>query len=63
MFLAAGTYYVQVEERGNNATVSSYRLQVAFQADGGMETEPNETTAQASANLVSMNETYVFGDT
>jgi cysteine-rich repeat protein len=62
MFLAAGTYYVQVEERGNNATVASYRLQVAFQTDGGTETEPNETTLQASANLVSVNETFVFGD-
>ncbi len=62
LFLAAGTYYVQVEERGNNATVAAYLLQVAFQSTGGTETEPNETTAAASANLANQNETFVFGD-
>jgi cysteine-rich repeat protein len=61
-FLAAGTYYVQVEERGNNSTVAAYLLQVAFQTDDGMETEPNETTAQASTNLMNKNETFSLGD-
>jgi hypothetical protein len=61
-FLTAGTYYVQVEERGNNATITAYQLQVAFQSDGGMETEPNETSAQASVNLLSSNEKFVLGD-
>jgi cysteine-rich repeat protein len=62
VFLAAGIYQVQVEERGNNATVGAYLLQVAFQGDTGTETEPNGTTATASANLASTNETFVFGD-
>ncbi|MDQ3366848.1 MAG: DUF4215 domain-containing protein [Myxococcota bacterium] len=62
IFLAAGTYYVQVEERGNNATVGAYLLQVAFQGNGGTETEPNETTATASTNLANANETFVFGN-
>jgi cysteine-rich repeat protein len=60
IFLDAGIYQVQVEERGSNATVGAYLLQIAFQGDTGTETEPNGTTATASANLA--NETYVFGD-
>ena len=59
-FLAAGTYHVQVQERGDNQAIASYQLQVAFQASGGTETEPNETIATASTNLD--NQTYVFGD-
>ncbi|MDQ3340359.1 MAG: DUF4215 domain-containing protein [Myxococcota bacterium] len=60
IFLGAGTYQVQVEERGNNLAVASYLLQVSFQANGGNESEPNETIAAADANLA--NETYVFGN-
>jgi cysteine-rich repeat protein len=61
MHLAAGTYYVQVEERGNDATVAAYFLQLSYQADVGTETEPNETYMQASVNLVSANDVFVFG--
>jgi hypothetical protein len=62
IFLDAGIYQVQVEERGSNATVGAYLLQVAFQGNAGTETEPNATTATASANLASTNESFVFGD-
>ncbi len=62
IFLAAGTYYVQVEERGNNAVVSQYFLEAAFQDDRGTETEPNETFMAASVNLLGENESFVFGD-
>jgi cysteine-rich repeat protein len=61
-FLAAGTYYVQVEERGSNVAVAAYLLQAAFQSDSGNETEPNETTAQASTGLAMKNDTFIFGD-
>ena len=32
--IAAGTYYVQVEEAGNNATIAAYRRALALGADG-----------------------------
>jgi cysteine-rich repeat protein len=60
IFLAAGTYQVQVEERGNNATVAAYLLQVALPNDAGMETEPNDATT--TANVLAVSDTYVFGD-
>ncbi|NVB85388.1 MAG: DUF4215 domain-containing protein, partial [Kofleriaceae bacterium] len=62
MPLAAGTYFIQVEEQGNNATIASYMLEVAFQDDVGTETEPNETVATASVNLFGENDSFVFGD-
>jgi cysteine-rich repeat protein len=61
IFLGVGTYHVQVEERGNNAT-ATYMLQVAFQTTAGTETEPNATTATASTNLANKTDTFVFGD-
>jgi cysteine-rich repeat protein len=45
--LPPGTYYVQVEETGNNAVLAGYRLQVKVQADGGAESEPNTTYLQS----------------
>ncbi|HEY5920348.1 MAG TPA: DUF4215 domain-containing protein, partial [Kofleriaceae bacterium] len=59
--LAAGTYYVQVEEAGNDDPVPSYFLEVSYQADVANETEPNETYMQASVNLVSANDVFVSG--
>ena len=50
-FLAAGTYYVQVEESGTNGNVPFYYLQVQTESDTGTETEPNDTLATANANL------------
>src|SRR5262249_37509893 len=47
--LAAGTYFVSVEEQGNNATIAAYVLQVKVEADGGAEAEPNDTRATATA--------------
>jgi hypothetical protein len=56
--LAAGTYYVQVEENGNNATIAGYVLEAKFYANGGSEAEPNETQVQSNAFSA---ETYMFG--
>jgi cysteine-rich repeat protein len=47
VFLTAGTYYVQVEETGNNALLAGYRLQVKVQASVGSESEPNSTLLQS----------------
>ncbi len=57
--LAAGTYYAEVSETGNNTTISQYVLEAQFYADGGSETEPNETIDAAN---VQAEETFVFGD-
>ncbi|MDQ3339122.1 MAG: DUF4215 domain-containing protein [Myxococcota bacterium] len=59
---AAGTYFVQVEERGNNATVAAYYLDVEYQDDNGSETEPNETYMTATPQLLSDNEVFALGD-
>lgn len=61
--LAAGTYYAQVEENGNNAVLPAYLLEVARQSDFGLETEPNEDGATANVNLQAAgSNVYVFGD-
>ena len=68
--LAAGSYYVQAEERGNNAIIAKYFLEVAFQTDRLVESEPagmmgvNDTFGTASVNLLAppTNNVYVFGD-
>jgi cysteine-rich repeat protein len=59
---AAGTYFVQVEERGNNAIVPAYYLDVSYQDDNGAETEPNETYMTAAPQLLSDNEVFAIGD-
>jgi cysteine-rich repeat protein len=46
--LAAGTYYVEVEETGNNGLVPDYRLEVKVQATQGSEAEVNDTAPQAN---------------
>ncbi|NUP05869.1 MAG: DUF4215 domain-containing protein [Polyangiaceae bacterium] len=60
-FLPAGTYYIRVIEYNNDATIAAYRLAVKFQGDTGSETEPNDTLAQASANLGGGTDVFVFG--
>lgn len=69
MPLAAGTYYIQVEESGLNAVITKkYFLEVDFQTDKGMETEGvgvlgvNDTFATADVNLATSTNVYVFGD-
>jgi len=57
--LAAGTYYVGVEQQGNTATLPAYLLQVRVEADGGAESEPDDTDAQATA--VSGGDVFVLG--
>jgi cysteine-rich repeat protein len=68
MPLPAGTYYVSVEERGNDAAIATYYLSIGFEADRTAETEPsntrgsNDTTAIADKHLLDGSEIYVFGD-
>jgi len=48
----AGTFFLKVEEFGNNDVLSPYRLYVVITtAAGASETEPNETTATANTLL------------
>jgi cysteine-rich repeat protein len=61
--LPAGTFYVQVEETGNNSLLPTYLLEVQLIGDTGTETEPNEDLASANANLAGgVSDVYVFGD-
>lgn len=46
--LSPGTYYAQVEELGNNATIPGYALEVDFQAEIGSEVEGNDTLMNAT---------------
>jgi len=48
-FLSAGTYYVEVEEYLNDATIAQYRMAVDVIPCSGMETEVNDTQALANA--------------
>jgi cysteine-rich repeat protein len=57
--LAAGTYYVGVEQQGNTATLAAYELQVRVEASAGGEVEPNDTSAQAT--VVSGADVFVLG--
>ncbi|MFO0760918.1 MAG: DUF4215 domain-containing protein [Byssovorax sp.] len=56
---AAGTYYVSVEEAGNDALIPAYRLEVKVLASAGMETEPNNTPEAASTFAGS--DVFTFG--
>jgi cysteine-rich repeat protein len=64
----AGTFYVQVEETGTNATVAGYFLDVVFNASGGNEGEAvnvsgtNNTIATSEGGLVSLVNGWGFGD-
>ncbi len=46
-YLNAGTYYVQVEESGNNATIGAYKLQVKILSNSGAESEMNDNVFHA----------------
>jgi cysteine-rich repeat protein len=60
--LPAGTYYVQVEETGNNALIPSYILEVDVQSDAGTETEPNDTQPLSNSFTSQLSDFYIFGD-
>jgi len=47
--LAAGTYYVSIQDTGSNGVIPAYRLEVAFSADAAGEVEPNDSLATANA--------------
>ncbi len=58
--LAAGTYYVQFEEAGNNAVVTNgYKMQIKIETPFGSEAELNDTTA--TANLIVGNDIFENG--
>jgi cysteine-rich repeat protein len=58
--LAAGTYYVGVEERGNDAAIPGYVLLVRALSAAGSEGEPNDD--KAAANALSGADIFVLGD-
>jgi cysteine-rich repeat protein len=58
--LAAGTYYVSVEQAGFGA-IPSYFLEVKPQAAAGQESEPNDTQPTADSNLGTGNNVFVLG--
>jgi cysteine-rich repeat protein len=60
--LAPGTYYARTEETGNNTDIPRYFLDADYVDEAGIETEPNDVIAQASANLVGLPSAVVFGD-
>ncbi|MDB4955129.1 MAG: Multiple EGF-like-domain protein 3 precursor [Myxococcales bacterium] len=60
-YLAAGTYYLQVEESGNDATVAQYLLDIRYQTNKGAESEPNEVYTTADTHLNASN-AFVSGD-
>jgi uncharacterized repeat protein (TIGR01451 family) len=45
----AGTYYVSIEEDGQDDAIGGYKLQIQVQAPAGFETEPNDDWTAASA--------------
>jgi cysteine-rich repeat protein len=68
VFLDAGTYFISVEERGNNLAISDYVLQVDYQTARGAESEPatatgvNDTPATADRSMLGRDNTFVFGN-
>jgi cysteine-rich repeat protein len=59
VYLAAGTYYLQVEAATVGATIPGYFVEMSLPADGGAEVEPNNT--QAQADPFPGTEMFVFG--
>jgi cysteine-rich repeat protein len=57
--VAAGTYYVGVEQQGNTAAIPAYLLQVRVEQAAGSEAEPND--AKAGATAVSGADAFVIG--
>jgi cysteine-rich repeat protein len=66
--LAPDTYYIQIEETGNNALITNYALEAFFVGDFGAESEAlgasgaNDTAAAAENALLGTREGVVFGD-
>jgi cysteine-rich repeat protein len=66
--LAAGTYFIRAEERGNNAALASYLLQVDYQTDRGVEAEAamstgaNDTIQTSDRALKDGDNVYAFGN-
>jgi len=60
-FLPAGTYYVKVEETGNNALIAGYRLQVRVLTSQGAESEVNDVIPFADP-LGGPSEVFVLGN-
>jgi cysteine-rich repeat protein len=58
-YLAAGTYYVQVEDSGNDGVIAGYLLAVDIVTATANEVEPNDRTATATA--VAGADVYVLG--
>jgi hypothetical protein len=59
MGLAAGSYYIWIEETGSDAVVAGYKLEIKPQSAAGNEAEPNNSTAEANAVVGS--DVYVSG--
>jgi cysteine-rich repeat protein len=57
--LAAGTYYLRVEQRGSTGTISGYLLAARPLIDRGLETEPNALATMAT--VVTGRESVVAG--
>ena len=66
--LDTGSYFIRVEERGNDATIPNYFLDTAYEQSRGTESEPpgttgaNDTIATAEVSLIDGNDVSVGGD-
>ncbi|MBL9106149.1 MAG: pre-peptidase C-terminal domain-containing protein [Myxococcales bacterium] len=60
--LPAGTFYVQVEENGQNAVVPLYQLDTKLLTVAAGESEPNDNLAQADTTLQGGTDVLVLGD-
>lgn len=60
--LAAGTYYLSLEEYQMDGSLPAYVLEVQVQSDEGAETEPNDTRGTADTNLEVSTDAHVAGD-
>lgn len=59
-FMPAGTYYLRVEETGNNAAIAAYRLQVKIQTPVGSESEQNDVVSFADP-IAGPSDVFVIG--
>jgi hypothetical protein len=57
--LTAGTYYVEVTETGNNATIPTYSMEVDVQSNAGTEVEPNDVQLQST--VFGGTDVFIFG--
>ena len=57
--VTTGTYYIRVNESGNNGTVAGYQLEADFLTSSGAESEANDTAG--TANAISSG-SFVFGN-